>query len=302
MCCALACARDTRLGGARNQKGPAMDIRELPIDQLVLDDDLYLRDKLDDFTVERYADAWDRMPPVTVFLVEGQYLLADGFHRHAAAVMLNKKRIPAEVRKGTMEEALDFVSTINLFHGLPLTRSERRRAVELKLRLHPDWSDRRISEGMGVGRELIAKIRRQLVEAGEVRGDIGRVGSDGKTYSAGIPREPGRRARPEPEEEPRGRKAEREEPVPVRAEPKGPPWEPGDKRTAQPGPPEPSAPTMDEMLKMMARQIMEVVNWTNAEGFVEAYRAASANARGLFQSAAIKLAARADHLRKFSAS
>lgn len=280
-----------------------MDIRELAIDQLVLEDDLYLRDKLDDFTVERYADAWDRMPPVTVYQVEGQYLLADGFHRHAAAVMLNKKKIPAEVRKGTMEEALDFVSTINLFHGLPLTRSERRRAVELKLRLHPDWSDRRISEGMGVGRELIAKIRRQLVEAGQVRGDIGRIGSDGKTYSAGIPREPGRGGRPEPEDQPRGRKPEPErgweEPPPRRGEPKAPPWEPGDKKVALPAPGDTEAPTMDEMLKMMARQIMEVVNWTNAEGFTDAYRAASANARGLFQSAAIKLAARADQLRKF---
>ena len=46
-----------------------MDIRQLPLDELVLDPDLNLRDRLDDFTVERYVDAWDRMPPVTVFEV-----------------------------------------------------------------------------------------------------------------------------------------------------------------------------------------------------------------------------------------
>src|SRR5579864_1407744 len=185
-----------------------MDIRELPVDELILDEELYLRDKLDDYTVERYADAWERMPPVTVFQVEKRYLLADGFHRHAAAVMLNKRKIPAEIRVGTLEDALDFVSTVNLFHGLPLTRAERRRAVEVKLKLHPDWSDRRLSENMGIGRELIAKVRRQLIEAGEVPGDLGRIGSDGKTYSAGIPREPGARApkgKEVREEEPRGR-------------------------------------------------------------------------------------------------
>ncbi|HEV3168084.1 MAG TPA: ParB N-terminal domain-containing protein [Isosphaeraceae bacterium] len=282
-----------------------MDIRNLPVDDIVLDDELNLRDKLDDFTVERYADAWERMPPVTVYQISGKYLMADGFHRYAAAVLLEKKTIPAEVRKGTMEDALDFVSSVNLFHGLPLSRHERRRAVEVKLRIHPDWSDRRLSESMGVGRELIAKIRRQLVESGEVRGDLGRIGSDGKTYSAGIPREttkPKPKAAPLPPEEP-------EPPVKPK---KGAPWEeapqpvgagagrgePGDKRMAESRPVAPTASTIDEMLAMMARQVMEVVTWTQADGFNEAYRKGSANARGLFQSAVIKLAARADQLRK----
>lgn len=275
------------------------------MDQLVLDEDLNLRDKLDDFTVERYADAWERMPPVTVYEVEGKYLLADGFHRHAAAVMLGRKGIQAEVRKGSMEEALDFVSSVNLFHGLPLSRSERRRAVEVKLRIHPDWSDRRLSEGMGVGRELIAKIRRQLVEAGQVPGDVGRIGSDGKTYSAGIPREPRAPKAPaaapkgraeEPEEEPR-KKGREEEPVGAPGRGKGAPWDVGDKKVA-PGAPSAAAPTIDEMLQMMARQVMEMVAWTQSDGFNDAYRKASGNARGLFQSAVIKLAARADQLRK----
>jgi hypothetical protein len=278
-----------------------MDIRELPLDELVLDEELNLRDRLDDFTVERYADAWERLPPVTVFEVDGRYMLADGFHRHAAAVMLNRRAIPAEVRIGTFEDALDFVSSVNLFHGLPLTRTERRRAVEVKLRLHPDWSDRRLAEGMAVGRELIAKVRRQLVEAGQVPGDVGRIGSDGKTYSAG--REPSAKApkgkpAPPPAEEPRerpGRQQWEDAAAPVGA---GPRAEVGDKKVAIPPSGTVSVSTINEMLDMMARQVMEVVTWTQAEGFTEAYRKASANARGVFQSAAIKLAARADQLRR----
>ncbi len=171
-----------------------MDIRDLPMDDLVLDPNLNLRDRLDDFTVERYAEAWDRLPPITVFEVEGRWLLADGFHRHAAAVMIGKAKIPAEVRAGTFADALDFVSSVNLFHGLPLTRAERRRAVEIKMRLHHDWSDRRMAEELAVSRELVAKTRRQLVEAGQIPNNPGRIGADGKTYaSAGLPKDPNER-------------------------------------------------------------------------------------------------------------
>jgi hypothetical protein len=48
----------------------------------------------------------------------------------------------------------------------------------------------------------------------------------------------------------------------------------------------------------MARQIMQVVTWTQADGFLESYRSASGNARGLFQSAVFKLSARANQLFK----
>src|SRR4051794_4721087 len=171
-----------------------MDIRELPLDDLVLDPSLNLRDRLDDFTVERYAEAWQRMPPVTVYEVEGRWLLADGFHRHAAAVKLGRKTIPAELRPGAFADALDYVAGVNLFHGLPLTRAERRRAVDIKLRLHHDWSDRRLAEELGVSRELVAKTRRGLIEAGQVPNNPGRVGADGKVYSsAGLPKDPNER-------------------------------------------------------------------------------------------------------------
>jgi ParB-like chromosome segregation protein Spo0J len=283
-----------------------MDIREVPVDDLVLDPRLNLRDRLDDFTVERYADSWVRLPPITVYEVKGKWLVADGFHRHAAAVMLGRKTIKAEIVKGTMTEALDFVASVNLFHGLPLTRAERRRAVEVKMKIHHDWSDRRLAEELAVSRELVAKTRRNLIESGQVPNLPGRIGADGKTYSsAGLPKEP-------QERRPKGKpEAEREDPRDRgRRESDAPPWE----ETRQPGisktgktdaksmalsePVRPSAPTINEMLSLMTKHVMEVINWTHADGFTDAYRTASANARGLFQTAVIKLAARADQLRK----
>ena len=71
-----------------------------------------------------------------------------------------------------------------------------------------------------------------------------------------------------------------------------------EKTAALAEPIEPIAPTIDEMLEMMAKQIIEVINWTQAEGFGEAYRTARPGSRGLFQTAALKLAARGGELRK----
>jgi hypothetical protein len=297
-----------------------MNIRKVPLDDLVLDPNLNLRDRLDDFTVERYADSWDRLPPITVFAVEDRLLLADGFHRHAAAIMLGKRTIPAEVRDGTFAEALDFVASVNLFHGLPLTRAERRRAVEVKLKLHHDWSDRRMAEELAVSRELVAKIRRQLIESHQIPNLPGRVGSDGKLYtSAGIPKDPNERL-------PRDNKQGGGDDEASEGERRGmsataPPWEetkaaaselvdrpepaydlapsPRENRAAAVAEPvDPAASTIDEMIELMSKQVQQVVDWTKAEGFEDAYRGARSNIKALFQAAVYNLGNRANQLLK----
>ncbi len=294
-----------------------MEIREIALDDLVLDPNLYLRDRLDDFTVERYAESWDRLPPVTIYEVDGTLLLADGYHRHAAAVMLGRRTLAAEVRGGSFVEALDFVSEVNLFHGLPLTRAERRRAVEVKLKLHHDWSDRRMAEELGVSRELVAKTRKVLVEGHQIPNNAGRVGADGKMYTtAGLPKDPNERLPKDKSvahDDPRDRGGRESDPAPWDDRSSSgsarvsaplvssiaPPWEtPDAKLVALSEPVAPAAPSIDELLALMARQVMEVVTWTQAEGFTEAYRGAGGSPRGLFQTAVFKLAARADLLRK----
>ncbi len=302
-----------------------MNIREVPLDDLVLDPNLNLRDRLDDFTVERYADSWERLPPITVFEVDGRLLIADGFHRHASAVMMSKRTIPAEIRSGTFTEALDFVASVNLFHGLPLTRAERRRAVEIKLKLHPDWSDRRMAQELAVSRDLVLKIRKQLIESHQIPNLPGRVGADGKLYStAGLPKDEFERLPRDNHEAGAGEVAserDRDRDRRTMGSTAAPPWEDApasadaDRRNGagvSEAPPfarearnatdaitiEPEGSTIEEMLQLMARQVNEVLTWTRADGFTEAYRAASGSIRGLFQTAVFNLAARASELRK----
>jgi len=288
-----------------------MEIRDVTVDDLVLDPNLNLRDRLDEFTVERYVESWGRIPPITVFDVDGRWLIADGFHRHASAIKLGRKIIPAEIREGTFVDALDFVAGVNLFHGLPLTRAERRRAVEVKLRLHAEWSDRRLADELGSGRELIARVRKQLVDSGQLPASATRVGADGKIYpSAGLPRDPNenlpRGKAIAQQDDPRDRGKSEADPAPwddatgpMPAEIPSAPWDDASAKAVALAPPvATAAPTIDEMLGLMTTQIMDVITWTQAEGFGEAYRTAGANARGLFQNAALKLAAKADRLRQ----
>lgn len=288
-----------------------MQLRDVTVDEIILDPRLNLRDKLDQDTVERYMEAFDRLPPVTIFEIDGQWLIADGVHRHAAAVTLGKPTLKAEIREGSFEEALDFVASANLHHGLPLTRAERRRAIEIKLRLHHERSDRHLAEELYVGRELVAKIRKQLSEGGQIPSGGIRIGADGKKYPA-MPKDAGER-RPRTAEEagadrPRAAKGSEWDVDDPNTPAKGSarrgstaPWEeaaPDAKALAQAPPITPAAPTIDEMLELMTNNVIEVVNWTNTPGFVDSYKIASANARGLFQSACIKLAARSDQLRR----
>jgi len=293
-----------------------MSVQELPIDDVVLDPELNLRDALDPETVDRYAESWELMPPVSVFEVEGRWLLVDGFHRHAAAIRQGRQSIEANIHLGSYTEALDFAAGANLTHGLPLRRTERRRAIELKLRLHPDYSDRRLAKESGVSRELVARVRHDLSTAGQIPTVQERVGADGKTYTtAGLPRDPNEHApadgpsasdfddepgREEREEEGagrrgRGRRSREEE---TGLDPGGE-QSPSEsiladlaRRDAAPA----STATIDEMLGLMARQVMEVVTWVESEGFAEAYQSAQQRQRSLFQAAVQTLVERAGQL------
>ena len=51
-----------------------------------------------------------------------------------------------------------------------------------------------MAEELAVSRELVAKIRRQLIEGNQIPNHPGRVGADGKLYtSAGLPKDPNER-------------------------------------------------------------------------------------------------------------
>jgi hypothetical protein len=63
---------------------------------------------LDHERVRRFAKQLDRLPPVVVFDTAEGLLLADGYHRVAAARRVGAEIIEADIRRGTRPDALQY--------------------------------------------------------------------------------------------------------------------------------------------------------------------------------------------------
>lgn len=82
---------------------------ELPIEEVLRSPLVNPHRHLDGQRVQRFALLIDELPPVIVFRIEdGSLLLADGYHRVAAAQEAGRITIRAELRDGTKSDALQF--------------------------------------------------------------------------------------------------------------------------------------------------------------------------------------------------
>jgi hypothetical protein len=122
-------------------------------------------------TVNEYAEAMLNgavFPPIILFYDGTDYWPGDGFHRIRAARKIERDSIGAEVRKGTVRDAILYGIGANATHGLRRTQADKRRAVERLLK-DPEcaqWSDRKIAETAKVDHKTVGKIRREL--SGEI--------------------------------------------------------------------------------------------------------------------------------------
>jgi ParB-like chromosome segregation protein Spo0J len=70
------------------------------------------RDHLDAERVAHYARMGEATPPVVVFATPEGMLLADGYHRLAAARQRGAATIDAEIRRGSRADALEYAATV----------------------------------------------------------------------------------------------------------------------------------------------------------------------------------------------
>jgi len=108
--------------------------------------------------VERLVGLRGHWPPILVGRADG--LVIDGVHRVAAARLLGLDRIEASFFDGGPDEALIEFVRRNVYHGLPLTLRERKRAAGRVLVIHPEWSDRRIAELCAISPKTMGRLRR----------------------------------------------------------------------------------------------------------------------------------------------
>lgn len=229
-------------------------IKQLLVDSIRIDGDTQSRVRINDETVAEYAaamlappgpgpgpahaaSAGQAWPPVAVFSDGTEYWLADGFHRLLAARRAGRKHIAAEVKQGSREDAAWAACAANQTHGLRRTNADKRKAVEIALRLHPEMTDPMLAEHCGVSHPFVGDVRRHVETVSTWTPPATRIGRDGKNYSAPSPKVEGPAAQglgppPQPGE------SRRHSP---------PPTAPGGMRgTKPPGPGGPAAPRVPE--------------------------------------------------------
>ena len=155
---------------------------------------MMMRVKLDKPTVTKYAKAMEdgaQFPPILVFEIDEQLILADGFHRYSAYQKLGTTEIQAEVRFGTWDDALLAAAKADAHEGLARSPADKEKAVKALLACEC-WralSDREIAREAGVGYSLVAKLRKVVIQVPAAGTSIAtnratRLGKDGKRYPA----------------------------------------------------------------------------------------------------------------------
>ena len=158
----------------------------LPIEKIRADRRAQPRVEVDQFLVDEYADAMlrgERFPPVVVFFDDDVFWLADGFHRHLAAIQAKVAMIEADVHEGGLRDAILHSVGANAGHGLRRTNADKRRAVTTLFQdlVWREWSDGRIASQCAVSDRFVAKVRGELSPNGS---EIARrVERQGQTYT-----------------------------------------------------------------------------------------------------------------------
>ncbi len=133
-----------------------------------------------------YLQAGGQLPPVVAYRGAHDYWLADGFHRHRACEIARRKTIEADVRPGTLRDAILHAVGANRDHGLKRSNPDKRKAALILLTDDEwgDWPNRRVADAAGVSEALIRTLREQLAElADDKESPPGSVGFAFETQS-----------------------------------------------------------------------------------------------------------------------
>jgi len=148
-------------------RATASDTRapKVKIEDLIIDVRCQARDGLDETTVAEYTAIYEEggtLPPVSVYQVDGELYVVDGFHRLEAADRAGVSFPRADtVGAGSMDDAIWFATGVNKTHGLRRSSADKRRAVwcAVTSEIGQAQSLRDIAAHVGVSHSLVREIR-----------------------------------------------------------------------------------------------------------------------------------------------
>lgn len=166
-----------------------MDVKKVWNEEVVVDEDLLPRIKVDDDTRERYAELVRlgyKLPPIVLFEIDGKLYLVDGLHRLRAYEAVHytghKFKVEVEIHRSSRSDAMWYAAGANQEHGLPLSLEQRRRAVKLLLsdKATAKRADSSIAKQCGVSPSTVAKYRREVQTTFQFGKCDQRITSDGR--------------------------------------------------------------------------------------------------------------------------
>jgi hypothetical protein len=139
--------------------------------------------------IAQYTDAiatgewdWERSDIILFEDLEGNLFPSDGHHRIKAALAAGSYFL-AEIRSGSLRDAIFESFASNRFHGLPLTHQDKNNRVNAIL-LDSEWqcmSDRSIATHCGVSAPFVGNLRSNLIAKNDIAPTPTRNGKDGRT-------------------------------------------------------------------------------------------------------------------------
>jgi hypothetical protein len=138
--------------------------KQIELDNIRIDCGTQSRVDIDQQTVSSYVELVKEgtiFPPITVYFDGNHHYLADGFHRYFAHKTAGQDEILAEVRNGTLRDAVLASLEANSTHGLPRTNADKRKAVQMMLDDFEwsDWSNAEIARRCRVSHTFVNKMR-----------------------------------------------------------------------------------------------------------------------------------------------
>jgi len=135
------------------------------VEKIRIDCGTQSREKIDQQVVSDYAVALKegaKFPAVVVFHDGLEYYLADGFHRYLAHVQAGRTEIEAEVKNGTLRDAILYSLSANDSHGLRRTNADKRKSVMTLLEDEEwkQWSSSDIARACKVSHVFVIKLRK----------------------------------------------------------------------------------------------------------------------------------------------
>jgi hypothetical protein len=113
-------------------------LAKIPLDKISVRKDMFYRAELKQNVVDAYArgiSVWGVKSALDVFDVDGELILADGFHRAAAYAKAGVPDVVVKIRKGTLEDAQMFSILANRDHGYRQSKDDREVAMAAYARL-----------------------------------------------------------------------------------------------------------------------------------------------------------------------